>query len=167
MGVDGRSHISGFERLCRALALLGGLVLLAMALLTVVSVLGRYLFGAPIPGDVELVAVLTATAVSLFLPYCQLRHGNVIVDVFTANAKPVVRGWLDTAGSLLLFAMAATLSWRLGVGGLDLARSGDESMMLRLPTWWGFVTVVPCFALTAAAALVTLRQHLVEAGGNR
>lgn len=142
-------------------------MLLAMALLTVVSVLGRYLFGAPIPGDVELVAVLTAIAVSLFLPYCQLRHGNVIVDVFTANARPTVRGWLDTAGSLLLFAMAATLSWRLGVGGLDLARSGDESMMLRLPTWWGFVIVVPCFALTAAAALVTLRQHLVEAGGDR
>lgn len=160
MGADGGSSIPVFERLCRALALLGGLVLLAMALVTVVSVLGRYLFGAPIPGDVELVALLTAVAVSLFLPYCQLRHGNVIVDVFTINASSAVRGWLDAAGSLMLVAIAATLSWRLGVGGLDLARSGDESMMLRLPTWWGFVIVVPCFALTAASGMVTLCQHL-------
>lgn len=167
MGVRREPSVTVFERLCRALALLGGLVLLAMALLTVVSVLGRYLFGVPIPGDVEIVAVLTAIAVSLFLPYCQLRHGNVIVDVFTVDAGPAVRGWLDAMGSLLLCAMAATLSWRLGVGGLDLARSGDESMMLRLPTWWGFVIVVPCFALTAAAALVTMRRHLAEAGGNR
>lgn len=167
MGVHGEPPVTTFERLCRALALLGGLVLLAMALLTASSVLGRYLFGAPIPGDAELVALLTAIAVSLFLPYCQLRHGNVIVDVFTADAGPAIRGWLDALGSLLLFAMAATLSWRLGVGGLDLARSGNESMMLRLPTWWGFVIVVPCLALTAAAALVTLRRHLVEAGGNR
>lgn len=148
------------ERLCRALALLGGLVLVAMALLTVTSVLGRYFLNRPITGDIELVAMLTATAVSLFLPYCQLRRGNVIVDVFTERAPARWRAGLDALGSFLLAAVALLFTWRMALGGLELRAAGDQSMMLRLPTWWGFVIAVPCMGLLALAALESLRRDL-------
>ena len=43
---------AGFlEGLCRAFALVGALVLIALALVTVVSVLGRYFFNSPVTGD--------------------------------------------------------------------------------------------------------------------
>jgi TRAP-type C4-dicarboxylate transport system permease small subunit len=148
------------DRLCRLMALLGGLVLVALALLTATSVLGRYFLGRPITGDIELVAVLTAVAVSLFMPYCQLQKGHVIVDVFTERAPPAVRAALDALGSLAVALVALVLAWRLALGGLELRAAGDETMMLRLPTWWGFLVVVPGFALMAVAGLASFRREL-------
>lgn len=148
------------DRLCRRLAVLGGLALAAAGLVTVVSVTGRYLFADAIRGDVELVANLTAVAVAFFLPHCQLRRGHVIVDVFTERAGVRVRRRLDALGSLLLAVVAGVFAWRLALGGAELRAAGDESMVLRLPTWWAFVAIVPAMALLALAALATLRRDL-------
>jgi TRAP-type C4-dicarboxylate transport system permease small subunit len=123
-------------------------------------VLGRYFLGRPITGDIELVAVLTAVAVSLFMPYCQLQKGHVIVDVFTERAPPGVRAALDALGSLAVALVAAVLAWRLALGGLELRAAGDETMMLRLPTWWGFLVVVPSFALMALAGITSFLREL-------
>lgn len=142
-----------FDRLCAFLAVLGGFILTAAATVTAISVMGRYFFNAPIPGDVEIVALLMASSVALFLPYCQLHKGNVIVDVFTEAAPPRIRQGLDILASLLVAVVAAVLAWRLAIGGMELRIANDESMVLRLPTWIGFIIVVPSFALLALASL--------------
>lgn len=149
-----------FDRLCRLLALVGGVVLLSAALLTVVSVLGRYFLSRPIAGDIELAAFAMGIAISLFMPYCQLRRGHVIVDIFTEGAPPAVRALLDGMAGLAVALVAAVLAWRFAAGGIDLRQAGDESMVLRIPTWLGFVVAVPAFALTALAGLVTAAREL-------
>src|SRR6185436_13310533 len=58
---------------CDACAMAGGLILLAMAGMTLASVIGRAFFARPVPGDVELVQIGTAVCIALFLPYTQLR----------------------------------------------------------------------------------------------
>jgi TRAP-type C4-dicarboxylate transport system permease small subunit len=143
-----------FDRFCTLLAVLGGFILMAAATITVVSVLGRYFLNAPIPGDIEIVALLMAASIALFLPYCQLHKGNVIVDVFTEAAPPVVRKWLDVFASLGVAVVAGVLAWRMGIGGSELRVANDESMVLRLPTWIGFIVVVPSFALLAISSLI-------------
>jgi TRAP-type C4-dicarboxylate transport system permease small subunit len=149
-----------FDRSCRALAILGGLLLLLLAALTVVSVTGRYFFSRPIPGDIELTALLTACAVSMCLPYCQLRDGNVIVDALTTRLPERAKAALDALGAVLLALVFAVIAWRLLLGGLEMHAYRDESMMLRLPTWWAFAIMTPCFALVAAAGLVTAWRRL-------
>jgi hypothetical protein len=52
-------------------AALGGVILVAMAAMTVTSVIGAAFFARPILGDVELVQLGTAVCVALFLPYTQ------------------------------------------------------------------------------------------------
>ncbi|MCC7275819.1 MAG: TRAP transporter small permease [Alphaproteobacteria bacterium] len=156
---------AAFDRLCRLLAIAGGIVLLAASALTVASVLGRYFLGRPVPGDIELVALAMAVSVSLFMPWCELRHGHVVVDVATDRAPARVRAALDAVGSILLAAGASLLAWRMALGGVELRAAGDESMVLRLPTWIGFVVAVPCFALMAAAGVVTAARRL-RAGGD-
>ncbi|MGE0716127.1 MAG: TRAP transporter small permease [Alphaproteobacteria bacterium] len=148
------------DRLARALAAAGGMVLLAASGVTVVSVLGRYLLARPIPGDIEIVALAMAVAISLFMPWCALARGHVIVDIATEGAPRAVRAALDVAGSLLLALAMALLAWRMALGGVELRAAGDESMVLRLPTWIGFVVAVPCFGLAAMTALVAARRHL-------
>lgn len=149
------------DRLCRWLALLGGLLLAVAALVTVVSVLGRYFLTKAIAGDVEIVTLLTAMSVSLFLPYCQLRKGNVIVDVFTEHLDRRWRALLDAFGSLGIAVVAGVVAWRMTLGGLDFRAYGDETMVLRIPTWWPFLVVVPCFLLLCLCGLVSLRRDFV------
>lgn len=109
-------------------------------------------------------SLFIAVAVSLFLPYCQYEKGNAIVDVFTERAPGPVRAGFDALGSPLLGAVALLLAWRLSAGALDLRAYGDESMVLRPPTWWGFLVTVPCFALLAVVSVVTFRRGLEKPG---
>lgn len=150
------------EWLCSAFAVAGGLVLCGIAMTTVVSVLGRKFLGGAIAGDFEIVEIGCAVAVSLFLPYCQLHKGNVIVDFFTLKASPAVQRWLDALGCVLLTLVAMLMTWRLGAGGMSLYSSNDQTMVLQVGTWWAFLVVVPSMALLSAVGLLTTIRALSD-----
>tara|TARA_B100000614_G_scaffold78825_1_gene70398 strand:+ start:1671 stop:2186 length:516 start_codon:yes stop_codon:yes gene_type:complete len=165
--MDGPAEAPGafgrlLETLCRIMALSGGAILLALAVMTVVSIAGRALFSAPIPGDFELVEVGAAIAIFSFLPYCQLRRGNVIVDVFTIRAGPRVRGLLDALGAFVYALIAALLAWRTFHGGANLKLYGETTMVLRVPVWWGFVPIVPGLVLLTVVAFYTAWRSFAE-----
>ena len=93
------------EKVARALAYVGGVILIALALMTLVSIIGRWInaYGIrSIQGDYELVEAGCAIAVFAFLPWCELNRGHVRVDLFT-NGLPA-RGRAVTAwiGDVLL-----------------------------------------------------------------
>ena len=141
--------------LCRWLAAAGGVVLVLLSLMTVVSVIGRYLFAAPVHGDFEITEMGCAVAIALFLPYCQLVAGNVVVDFFTGAAPPRLKRLLDALGCLLIAAVAGVFAWRLALGGIDLHSFNDQTMVLGIPTWWGYAVLVPCCALLSLVGLET------------
>lgn len=143
----------------RAFALVGGLILVALTLMSLASIVGRALLSMPIPGDYELVQLGIAVAVASFLPFCQMRGGHVLVDFFTANARPAVRGTLDAIGACLVAIAAAVFAWRLAAGALGLKEANDQTTILALPTWWAVALMVPSFALFAAAGLYTAWDH--------
>ncbi|MDP5305987.1 TRAP transporter small permease [Paracoccus spongiarum] len=146
--------------LCRLFAALGGLTLLAMMLMTVVSVTRRTILGAPIPGDFELVEIGSAIAIFCFLPWCQSSGGNVLVDFFTQKASPRTNHLLEAAGDLLYLLIAALLAWRLWHGGLEMREYGEQSMVLRIPVWWSFTVILPAMALLVATCAATMAGHL-------
>ena len=76
------------RRLATVFAILGSAVALATGLMTLASVVGRAALSAPIPGDVELTQFGIALAISLGLPWCQLKRANIIVDFFTQRLSP-------------------------------------------------------------------------------
>ncbi len=49
-----------------------------MAAMTLASVIGRSVFKAPIPGDIEITQMGIALAISLCLPWCQIKGANII-----------------------------------------------------------------------------------------
>ncbi|MDO9599571.1 MAG: TRAP transporter small permease subunit, partial [Azoarcus sp.] len=87
---------------CAFLAILGGVFFLIEALMSVTSVIGRALFNLPVPGDYELVQMLSAMGIAMCLPYCQLKRGHVFVDFFTLWAPASLKRVLDAIASLLL-----------------------------------------------------------------
>lgn len=146
-------------------ALLGGLVLFALTLLTVISVVGRAAFSAPIPGDFELVELGMAVAIFSFLPYCQIVRGNVIVDLFTTRASTRTKALLDGVGNLIYTAIAALLTWRVALGGLEVRDYSETTMVLRVPVWWGFVPAVAFLAFLTVVCAYTVWRSALEYRG--
>jgi TRAP-type C4-dicarboxylate transport system permease small subunit len=144
-------------RVAVALAFGGGAVIAAVGLVSAASIAGRTVLRRPILGDFELVEIGTAVAGSLFLPYCQATRGHVIVDFFTQRAGPRTIAALDRIGALLLAATFLAVAWRTAVGGVDIARSGETSMLMRIPIWIGYAAMLPGLV---AAGLVALAQGL-------
>jgi TRAP-type C4-dicarboxylate transport system permease small subunit len=134
-------------------AILAGLLLTVITLMTCVSVVGRNTTGDTLVGDFELTGVAAGAAIALFLPWCQFRRGNIIVDFFTANASDRTNAALDRLGALVLGLVLALLAWRTVIGGLSAWNNQSATMMLGFPEWIVFAFIVPALLLTAVIGL--------------
>jgi TRAP-type C4-dicarboxylate transport system permease small subunit len=107
------------ETLARGLAYIGGALMVAMALVTVASVLGRALlsFGlGPITGDFELVEAGCAIAIFSFLPWCQLKRGHVTVDILLDQIGGRTKALFGMIGDVAIALIAGLIAWRLYLG---------------------------------------------------
>ena len=150
---------------CDASAAVGGVVLVAMACMTVVSVVGRAFFAHPILGDVELVQLGSAVVVASFLPYTQFKRANIMVDFFTDNASPARKRTMDGLGNALYTLMMALVLWRVAVGGIDMRESAESSMLMGLPLWWPYALMVPGLSLCVLIGLVQTKDLLLTGAG--
>jgi TRAP-type C4-dicarboxylate transport system permease small subunit len=154
--------LKSLRRVAAFFAMVGAAVALGAGLLVVASVTLRTLrtlTTRPIAGDVELTQFAIALAISLALPWCQLRGANIIVDFFTQRLAERSRRWLDGLGCLLIGAMCALLAWRTSVGALAVLEAGETSMILSLPMWWVYASLAPGLALAALVAVVQSVMH--------
>jgi TRAP-type mannitol/chloroaromatic compound transport system permease small subunit len=135
----------------RWFALAGGGVFTALVIMSIVSIVGRKLANAPVPGDVELLQMCAAFASAAFFAYCHLTNANVKVDFFTSWISPGKRAFLDTAGSLLVGLFGALIAWRTLAGAISLKDAGETSAVLGLPVWLAQALMVPSFILLALA----------------
>jgi TRAP-type C4-dicarboxylate transport system permease small subunit len=136
------------------MALAGGIALLGAMVVLLATVVGAA-FGSPLLGDSELVELLVGMAVFAFLPYCQLRGSNVIVDFFTQPLPPRARHWLDAVMGVVFIFVAAVLTWRMVEGGITAWERSRRSMFLQLPDWWGYVVAVVAMILWVAVCMWT------------
>lgn len=133
--------------------MLGGVCASLVGLLTVVSIAGRAVAGAPVPGDVELTQVGIALSISLCLPWCQVHGSNIVVTFFTQRCSERRRSILDAAGAIAIGAMMGLLAWRSAAGALAIAATGESTPILGLPQWWAYALLAPGLALAAVVAL--------------
>ena len=152
------------ERLAKLCAIVAGVLLTVITLMTCVSVLGRNTVGWTIVGDFELSGSAAGAAIALFLPWCQARRGNIIVDFFTARASEATQAALDRFGALLLAAVMALMAWRSAIGGWNAWKSQAGSMMLGFPEWIVYCGIVPPLVLTALIALAQALRGFQRSG---
>ena len=163
------------ERIARALAYFGGVVLVSFAIMTVLSTIGRAFVGlqiglGPVPGDFELVEAGTAVAVFCFLPWCQLNQGHVTVDIVADRLPARVNCMLILIGNALVLAVAFVIAWRLWMGfgeqvtwfsqpARDMLGFGykpftyNSTYILGMPLWYSYslsFAGAAFFALTSA-----------------
>jgi TRAP-type C4-dicarboxylate transport system permease small subunit len=163
--------------LSRAMAWLGAVVLTLIALMSVVSIIGRALSGfglGPVPGDFELVEAGTALAVFCFLPWCHLKGGHAMVDMFWSSYPPAVRRVLMVLSDALMFIVWALLVWRMSVAMGEYRHNNEVSFILQMPVWWGYAASFPAAVIGVVAyawrlleslGLASPPQGFVMAGG--
>jgi TRAP-type C4-dicarboxylate transport system permease small subunit len=164
---ESRSGRSGLiESLAEVFAAGGGICLLGVMAIEIVSVVGG-LFGKPLLGDSEIVEMLCGVAIAAFMPYCQVRGGNVIVDFFTMRLPPWARDALDAFMHLMAALVVAILTWKLIDGAFTQYERGRASMFLQLPQWWGYGLASAAAVLWTVCCLWTCGQRLGSAFGRR
>lgn len=143
----------------RALAYLGGIIMILLIAMSLVSIVGRKLFSLPIPGDLEIMQMGAAVAAAMFFPWCQINDAHVRVDFFTTRLPVRARAALDGIAALLLGGVMLLLSWRTGVAAIASRQSGEASLMLGWPNWIAVALIVPSLVLFALTGLYIARRR--------
>lgn len=177
--------------LARGMALLGGAILLALVLMTCLSILGRQANGlfhmdlvrtmapdlaawargggiGPIFGDYELTEMGMAFALFCFLPLCQLTVGHARVDVFTSFLSAGANRWLRLMTEITLALALALIAWRLQVATTARLSSGQTTYLLEWPVWWAYAacTVAAWVGVVVAVYMVWVRLAEVAQGAD-
>ena len=148
--------------LARWLAIAGGLVLVAITVMTVMSIVGRAFIWAglsSVPGDFELVEVGTGFAVFAFLPWCQLNRGHASVDLFTSYLSAGANRVIDLLSEIILGLVTILIAWRLWVGMFEKIGYGETTFILQFPVWWGMAL---CAAATVIGVIVAVYMIIVR-----
>jgi len=176
--------------LSRTLAILGGVILSAMILMTCLSIAGRHMAAflnsatvqdvmpalanavlglgiGRIFGDFELIELGMAVAVFCFLPYCHITIGHARVNIFTSALPDRVNRWLRLLIEAAFLMALVLIAWRLSVGMSNRIRTGQTTYLLEWPLW---IPYAACLVAACAAVLVAvymLGVRIAEALGNR
>ncbi|SDI32245.1 TRAP transporter small permease [Lutimaribacter saemankumensis] len=171
--------------LARYMALLGGLVLTALILLTCVSVLGRgintflhsglgeaLLGGAtktlldtgvgPILGDFELVEAGIAFAIFAFLPFCQITNGHATVDIFTSRLGVTANKFIQMVVEIVFALVLILIAWRLYDGMLSKMRYNETTFLIQFPIWWAYAASLVAAVVASAVGVYMAVVRTVE-----
>ena len=165
-------------------ALLGGVALVAVMIMTTVSVAGMsasklgkvlkksydtvvepLLALGPIPGETEMVEAGMAFIIFAFLPIVTLNKGHAEVAILTNFLGERVNRLIDFVADGLMLAVAAFLAYRHLLGTIDKFSNGETSWILLYPIWWGYGAALfgaSIFVIVSAYCVLRSGQALVK-----
>jgi TRAP-type C4-dicarboxylate transport system permease small subunit len=128
--------MKGFQNTVKALTrfinVIAGISLTFLMLLTIGDVILRF-FKMPIVGTYELVAFSGAIVIGFSLPFTSWMRGHIFVDFFVIKYSKKVQNIFNLGTRGLVFILFFLAGWNLLKYALDLQRSGEVSLTLRIP----------------------------------
>ena len=173
------------DRLAKAMAVLGGIILTVLVVLIFVSVLGRglntlgnsdwlnalaggfanWLIGTgvgPVEGDFEVVESGIAFVIFCFLPICQLYGGHAAVDVFTSLMPGGINKILQTLWEIVLAGVLILITVQLFEGTMDKFNNGQTSFLLQYPVWWAYGASFVVAVITSLVGIYCAVARVIE-----
>jgi len=157
-----KRFLATLERLTDSVSLfaanMAAMILLFLVFITCVDVIGRYFFGSPLTGTVELVEICMGAITFFSFPLMFMRHDHIIVDLI----PHFKRGYLGWITSIIILAITFYVAIRLGDRVYDYAvrayEDGDVTEYLNIPRYpvVGFIT-----AMIFTAAVISMFKLLV------
>ncbi|WP_417684122.1 TRAP transporter small permease [Roseibium sp.] len=151
------------QRVITLWALLGGVLVIAIVLVTAVNVgaftldfslkpFGYYVPG--LPGYEDFVRLAVSAAGLSFFPYCQMKRGHVAVDLFVQALPERLRMILDHLWLLLTVVLAIFLGYWMYEGMLETRSDGAMTAVLGWYEWPWYVPGIISMGLWALTALM-------------
>jgi len=158
------------EKLARNIAIIGGIVLFAIALMSVISIIGRVGIAiglSPILGDFELVEAGMAFVIASFMPYAQLHKSHAQVTILTDRFGVIANRIIDLISDMLMLVIALVLSWQTTLGAFDKYQYSETSFILQYPLWWAYgATLIGLFIWVIVALWCVEKSLLAFGKGN-
>lgn len=171
--------------LSRLMAILGGLMLSAVILLTVFSVvmrvldrlfhwmkdadvlagLGQWMIDAgvgPILGTFELIEAGVGFVVFAFLPICQITGGHATVDIFTSQMSEGTNRVLRAVTEVIFAAILVLIAVQLYGGMMGKLNSGQTTLELSFPVWYSYAIGLSGAALAAVVSVYLAVVRVIE-----
>ncbi|WP_082781129.1 TRAP transporter small permease [Martelella sp. AD-3] len=130
-GLAAASPMSGLVK--KIIAWISAVFLCVMMVLTVIDVVGRYIFNAPLAGATEMTELLLSAVIFIGLPAATLDRDHVTVDFLTDRLNGGIERIRVPAIALLSAAIMAVVAWRLWLMGDQIAGYGGVTVSLHLP----------------------------------
>lgn len=135
----------------KGLHYVAGTLIIAVMAFTVYNVLGRWLFGAPLRGTVELTELAMIGIVYLGLAYAQHRDQHIAVGLLYQRFRPRIRVWLDVFSAVLSIFVLALLAWRLYDYAGVLQAGGRTTASRSIPLYpFAYMAIIGVAAFIAA-----------------
>lgn len=135
----------------KALHYVAGALIIAVMAFTVYNVLGRWLFGAPLRGTVELTQLAMIGIVYLGLAYAHHLDNHIAVGLVYQRFSPRVRAWLDVFSAVLSIFVLALLAWRLYDYASVLQAGGRTTASRSIPLYpFAYLAIVGVVAFMVA-----------------
>ena len=178
------------QSLARFTALAGGVVLLALIVLTTLSIVGRSInkffhnsffentltgFSqwvlnsgvGEINGSYELLEAGVAFAIFSFLPVCQFYGAHATVDVFTSFLSNRFNRWIAAFWEVILAAVILLIINQLYGGMERYIRNGQTTLFLQFPVWWAYAASFAAGVVACITAIYCAFVRIVEAMRNQ
>ena len=160
---------SGFRKVAETgCGFFAALAWLAVALITVVDVMGRWAFSMQVYGAYEWVKLFMAIGIFLSIPVVVLRRRQVTVNLLSHAISARSQERWAAIGAIIgagCFAMITFALWNLT---LSYLRSGETTTLLELPLWMiaGFMAVISGFVACCCVLSIWTGETQEDQGGN-
>jgi len=139
--------MSLIERLAKHCALIAGCILFGIMFFTVLNVVLRYGFNAPIFGAKEAVQMMLVPATMLGLAHCAVTGGHIAVDLFERRLGTIGRLIGDIVARVLGVTLMALLAWGAAHGLQDALEWEEATNLLKIKIWPFYGVVIFSAAL--------------------
>jgi TRAP-type C4-dicarboxylate transport system permease small subunit len=148
-----RKFIAFTSKLSTWMGGIGGVILVAMMLVTVFDVALRCI-GKPMSGTYDLVALGGALVIGFSVPYATVKKGHIFVDVLTDRMSLRGKKVCALCTRVIVFCLCLMIGWHLVNLGIDFYHKHEGSQTLELsfyPIAYGLAVgfFVQCLASVA------------------
>jgi len=150
------------DKATTASAILAGVVLLGLMLLTAADVGSRYFLNAPLNGVVDLTRFSVLIMTFLGFAYCGFRGANVVIELLFNQLGPRVQTGLKRLANALGCLLFSVIAWRSVVQSVDVREFNETSQLLTIPYWPFYVLLAFGAALFAWVLLLRIFVELPE-----
>ncbi len=142
------------DYLCLALGILAGIALTGLAGFTVVNVVMRYVFNAPVEGSNDVVQLTLVVMTWLALGYAGRSQGHIVVDLVPNYPFAFLNAVRDAFSKLVTAIIFGLLAWQGWLGAAEKEFLKESSNMLEVPLNYFYYVLSVGSGLFAAALLV-------------